>query len=476
MKFKKFLIIVLCIMISISMAGCGNKNTTNAVANSLDKNTAKLENVLNNLEDVSYKNIIIEEISPLSDETFNTISNYSLQKTKWYSVTNSNTNDIVPTKTTNKDKNRRDAKYVSNNSKKVGLTEETINPTNTVKKIGKPNLSNSYLIDNNGTYSYKPKYINNVTENFNRDCLDDYIRKIEIIYGECADCIGCNAECKNEKTILQQNINDCRTLIRKMRDGTISLSDDEISTCNDCLNNLNDCINRLNSTKNNVKSKEKSVNNLKKNFSSMQTDLENAYSKLLDALENRLNCLTECNDCMNCICNTINNTNVDMADALKNRTNTNEIIDYNQEYELEDNNFSQSANNINNNSNKSNYYQNTQNNPYILNENTQNYGTNNSNFGYNKFNGNNMYGYNNGYYNTYPYMPRNIDTYGYINKNIDTYTPYNQNYQNYNSDMVFTDTNAPIPNPFEEPEIKKLKEKFKRKSNTTESNQTQISI
>ena len=99
MKIRKIIIFVLCVSFCFCLVGCGNQNTTNGVANNLDKNTTKLENVLNKLEDVNYKNIVIEDISPLNDETFNTISNNSaLQKTKWYSVTGEAANNIVPTK------------------------------------------------------------------------------------------------------------------------------------------------------------------------------------------------------------------------------------------------------------------------------------------------------------------------------------------------------------------------------------------
>ena len=478
MKFKRILALILCFGICLTLVGCGNQNTTNAVANNLDKNTAKLENVLDKIEDVNYKNIIIDEISPLSDETFNTISNNkNLQKTKWYSVTKTSANNFVPKKAS-KDKNRRDAKYVSNNNaKKVGLTDEQTNtPSNTVKKIGKPKTSTkqTYFINNDGIYSYKPKYVNYVTESFNRDCIDNYISQIEIIYEECADCIGCNAECKNEKVILKQNIEDCKTLIRKMRDGTIQLSDEDITKCNDCINDLNDCINRLNSTKNNVKSKEKSVKDIKNNFYKMPEELQISYSKLLESLENRLDCLVECNDCMNCICNTINNTNIDMTDALENKSDENDIIDY-------ENLENQNIDAMNNYSNNQNDYIVTNQVPNQISQIPNNNGyrniNNNLNYAYGYYNngiGNNMYGYN-GYYNGfYPYTPRNIDTYGIINKNIDTYAPYKNNIQMQNiqqNENLKNQNDAPLPNPFDKEEIKNFKEKFKNKSHVDNENE-----
>ena len=490
MKLKKILVFILCIGICLSLVGCGNQNTTNAVANNLDKNTTKLENVVDKLQDVNYKNIVIEEISPLSDDTFNTITNTNaLKKTKWYSVNGNATSDFIPTKISAE--KRRDAKYVSkqNDIKKVGLTEPDASPKNLVKYLGKPanQMSQTYR-QNAGNNQYRPKYINNVSENFNRDSLDKYLMQIEVIYEECADCISCNAECKNEKIVLQQNISDCRTLIKKMRDGTIKLSTEDISNCNECIKNLNERINRLNSTKNNVETKEKSIKEYINNFSANKDNLQNAYTKLLDALENRLDALCECNDCLSCICNTINNSNIDMTDALKNKSDESDIRNFEQE-EQQEQPFSNIDTMNDTSTKKEDYVKNdipTQNNTQTYNQTNvvpQNQAYNNSynngysnNFGYNGYA--NGVGYNGIYNNAYPYPPRNIDTYGFINKNIDTYAPYRQSNQNLQSENTETESvettdaqTAPIPNPFEEPDIKGIKDKIKKPFQDNDENQ-----
>ena len=425
MKLKKILVFILCIGISICLVGCGNQNTTNAVANNLDKNTAKLETVLDKMQDVNYKNIVIEDISPLSDETFNTISNINvLKKTKWYSVNGNVANDFVPTKVS-ADK-RRDAKYVNGDDiQGYGIGEQIPEPVKArklAKKLANTNsFNNAQNVYNNSNSTYKPRYINSVSESFNRDCLDNYFKQIEIIYEECADCISCNAECKNEKVILQQNISDCRTLVKKMRDGTIQLSAADITKCNNCMKTLNESVNRLSSTKTNVNSKEKNILSLKENFSNKKDQLQTAYIKLLDALENRLDCLSQCNDCLNCICNTINNSKVDMTDALENRTDEDKIKDYEKEENLQENRNFSNIDTMNNYSiNQDDYVKNqtvnqqtTYNNQPYQTQYPQNYGFNNG------------YGYNNGFYNNnMPYPPRNIDTYNLINKNIDTYSPF----------------------------------------------------
>ena len=328
MKKKKILIAIFCFSLAICLAGCGETNTAKAIATGIDKKTQKLEAVVASMEDINYNDIVISEISPLEDQTFNTVSTgNSLSKKKWYTIGGASQSATKTSTVVDGNKKFPNARYVSQNSgDKIGLPNYENNYRNTVKKLSLPTTSNGQ-----NSSSYRPKYVNDVSNSFSRNKVDEYLKKIEVIYNDCADCVSCNAECRAEKSRMQQNISSCRTLSTKLKDGTITLTGSEIKDCNSCLTNLTDCATRLNSTKSNVKSKQQTIMSLKNNFATKIDEIDKAYTKLLEALENRLDCLQQCNKNLNCICDIINRSNVDMTDALNNKTNQTEIKDYSNE-------------------------------------------------------------------------------------------------------------------------------------------------
>ncbi|MGN1212424.1 MAG: hypothetical protein ACI4TZ_00085, partial [Christensenellales bacterium] len=87
MKTKKILTFCLTLLMVICLCGCGTAKTSSAVGNNLNKTVDKLSNIVNKLEEVNYNDIVINDINPLADNTFNTVSqNKYSQKTKWYTV------------------------------------------------------------------------------------------------------------------------------------------------------------------------------------------------------------------------------------------------------------------------------------------------------------------------------------------------------------------------------------------------------
>lgn len=536
MKFKKYLVLILILILSISLVGCGNQNTEVAVANNLEKNVSKLSTVITTLEDIEYEDIVIDDISPLDSaqteninyhaENTNTKTNF-LQKTKVYQVGNDGTMTI------NAPKHDQNAKYVSRESEKIDLQKrpqkrllknphgndiqktaqncnngecETYckdgkcytgqNPQYNANNIQSSNnnynttrLNNNTSNENNystKTKQYKPKYINETSENFTRNQLDKYLQNVENLYDCCADCISCCAEFKIEEAKLMQNMKDCKTYCSKLRDGTITLTENEISKCNQCLQNLSSCIARLKSTKGNLKNKTLEIESLKDNFGNKLTDLKTAYEKLYNALDNRLEYVKECNQNINCIFDIINKTNVNVKEAEKNKSNEEDII-HNQEMLENENRERENTEyfdntTLNNNESQDNYRvvanqtksnnktknqtnkpkkitrvvkENVNNNQDVYNRNlsqqTQNTTpqpilNNNPNYVNNGYG----YGYPNGYYgpvlpygNNPAYPPRNIDTYRYITKNTDTYRPNyvpNTNQNGLNNNTQNTET------------------------------------
>lgn len=472
MKCKRVLTFCITIFLVFCLVGCGEASTSKAVANNLEKTASKLSSVVSNLDDVNYNDIVIEEISPLSDNTFNTVSNNKVaQKTKWYTIgSKANISDLDNINKANKPS----AKYVNNKNSNIYKT------TNKSKECEDGACYNS-----NSTYS--PKYVNNVSNTFNRNNINSYLQKVENLYNNCADCVSCNAECKNAKNILKQNLTDCKVLCEKLRDGTITLTEQDITECNSYINQLMECVNRLKSTSGNITSKCNEVNKLKANFTSNIGTIQDAYTRLLTAMETRLECINCCNETFNCIFDIINKTNVNKSEALPNKSDQNDVKDYTENGEsvkmqkpilnqnapqrkeepievLDNNNYkNQNNQNIPNDisrNNQQNYYNQTQipnNNTNTLPNQQQNIARNNIpnvNNGLNNNNVNNGYGV---YNNQYPYPPRNIDTYHTINKNIDTYRP-----------------NAPIANNYGNANNYETLQPYAKAENTTQNRNNDV--
>ena len=325
MKFKRYLVFIITIMLAVCLVGCGEANTEKAVANNIEKSTAKLDGIIERLDEMNYEDIIIDDISPFGVE--NTSISSKLEKTKYYSVGTGETK-TYPTSILTANKSKDNAKFVSTDKIDLDKTSGTkFNTTN----AGNQNCTNGNCYSNKNysatrTSNYKPRYVNETSESFSRDGLNNYLILIENVYNTCSDCISCDAECKNEMSKIKQNISDCKVLSSKLKDGSIKLSESEIDSCNNCLNDLQACSYKLNLTKDNINLKEKNVTKLKDNLSKNLISLQDAYSKLLSALESRLDYLCGCNDCINSLCDIINKTNVNIAEAEKNKSNEQDIV------------------------------------------------------------------------------------------------------------------------------------------------------
>lgn len=338
MKFKKYFVLIITILLALCLVGCGEANTEKAVANNIEKNTAKLDSIIQRLDEINYDDIIIQDISPFSSGRTSTISNVNnLEKTKYYSVGRGETKPYQPSSlVTNTSKDN--AKFVSADKIDIDKNSTTynkntlrnnINKNYSTKRLTSKNCENGNCQENytaSRTSTYTPRYVNEISSSFSRNGLDNYLNQIEIVYNTCADCIGCSAECKNETARIKQNINECKVLGGKLKDGSIKLSEAEIDSCNDCLNDLQACSYKLNLTKDNITIKEKDVTKLKDNLSKNLSQLQEAYSKLLAALESRLDYLKSCDNCITSLCDIINKTNVNMVEAEKNKSNKEDII------------------------------------------------------------------------------------------------------------------------------------------------------
>ena len=479
MKFKKILTLIITLILATCLVGCGNQNTEAAIANNLEKSASKLSTVISTLEDIDYEDIIIDDISPIDNaqsmSTVSKITSYQaaknntnsqiLQKTKSYEVgkgnfvsKNINTSKALPANAPKQDPN---AKYVSKNEKidiqktqykklntrNVDETSSSQNCENGTCDDNQSNLfcQNGYCynvnntsISNNSNFkkTYTPKYVNEISENFTRNQLDSYLQSIESIYNLCADCVSCNAECKNEQSKLKQSVKDCKTYCPKLRDGTITLTDDEILECNQNLQSLSNFISRLKSTKGNVSTKSNEIEKIKDNFGNKLATVKEAYQNLYKALESRLDYLKQCNENINCVFDILNKSNVNMIEAEKNKSNESDILNEQEKLEEE-----QKAIDEQNQKNDINFNQNTLNNQYLNNQNSNNV---NKNITYNTKNPQNTNLNKNK--NNYNYQNKqNTDN---INKNSQTKSNSlnNQSFQNQNKQIVKKNTQTTTQN------------------------------
>ena len=331
MKLKRFLTFVAVILLSVCVVGCGNNNTTAAVANNLQNDADRLSTVVAKLEEFDNRDIVVKDISPLQAEA--DVASYS-QSMALYGKYGSNLG--YNSSKTGARPNDKNAKYVNAIGEKISAntpyqsdymgskTDNTAKPNNRQQSYAGETYTSSGD-PKTAQKSYKTRYVNDITQNFTRDLVDSYLSKVENCYNSCADCIGCNAEYKIEKTRLEQNLRDCKVLCQKLKDGTITLSQQEIEQCQKCLNSLNSNIQRLKSTKGNVSAKQKDVEKLKSNFASNLVTLDDAYQKLSDALQCRIECVKDCNNDLNCLFDIINKTNVNISDAQKNKSDQKDI-------------------------------------------------------------------------------------------------------------------------------------------------------
>ena len=66
-RIKRVFALFITLIIAIGLFGCGETNTTKAVANSLEKSADRLSNIVSSLEEVNYDDIVIGDISPFGN-------------------------------------------------------------------------------------------------------------------------------------------------------------------------------------------------------------------------------------------------------------------------------------------------------------------------------------------------------------------------------------------------------------------------
>ena len=310
MKYLKRTFVLLLVVVSACLfAGCGEAKTAKQVSNKVERQTQKIVAVLNSLDSAIDSDFEIKDISPIATKSNSTkiqvnqtsLKSQNLNKNLTrenydYTLTNStntstNTNqNLLHRKVFIKDNLRYNTSKVNN---------EVLND-NLVKN--QPVKTSEQKVRN---YTYTPKYINTTSENFTTDNLQNYFAQIEDLFNTCSDCICSNAECNNCRQNLKIACDNCTSLCQKLKDGSITLTDEQIASCNDCLDRLTECTNKLNSSKGDLNTLLNKLKPLMKNYNSNFWALCECYGKVNECLDTRIDDMNNCISCLDELSNII---------------------------------------------------------------------------------------------------------------------------------------------------------------------------
>ncbi len=338
MKYIKRTFVLLLVVVSACLfAGCGEAKTAKAVSNKVERQTQKIVTVLNSLDSAIDSDFEIKDISPI--------------KTKSNSTKIQVNQTSLKSQNLNKNLTRENYDYTLTNTAKTASTSQNLTHRKVFIKdnlrYNTSKVNNEVLNDNLVTnqpvktseqkirnYTYTPKYVNTTSENFTTDNLQNYFAQIEDLFNTCSDCICSNAECNNCRQNLKIACDNCTSLCQKLKDGSITLTDEQIASCNNCLDRLTECTNKLNSTKGDLNTLLNKLKPLMKNYNSNFWALCECYGKVNECLDTRIDDMNNCISCLdelsNIICpngscnNTANETNTSVKTTpiiTTNRTN-----------------------------------------------------------------------------------------------------------------------------------------------------------
>lgn len=345
--FRTFLVSVLVIATAMVFVACGEPATAQALGNSVERNTDRLIRVLENLDSVTNKDLDIKDISPINAGT---VSNTRLtgrsgdsanvvfgRNTSTATRNSGSTSRLRSRRSTATARNTRTQRgtylpervgYLDDNGSVIKdinyggkkINESIINDQNVINNPtvnsgngftdGRINQDNTSTNQNNGIFSYQPRYVNSVSQNFNTNNLDSYFQRIQELYQYCSDCISTNAQCNTAKDELGVCVNQCKSLCDQLKDGTITLSDDQINQCNDCIKDLNDCISKINSTKGDLNSLIARLKPYLSNYSGNISSICDCYSQITRCLDTRIDEINNCTSCVTEINDIICNSNI----------------------------------------------------------------------------------------------------------------------------------------------------------------------
>lgn len=367
---KKLIIPLSLMTLAMIPTGCTPKDNNAKIANELSNNITELMESAKRVSDIDENKLTIDK---LHDKT--TINNdYKTKKT----YTNNTIRKLA--------KNNQKANDGLYNKQTTFVKTNSNNGSNFSKNTAKNNSYNRNLdflytndynnldnyVSDNGNHTNKygtSEYNSRFTSNTENKALITYLEKIQDLHAICNDTCAASHDLDSLKSELITSCNNCNTLLKKVQNGEVSLTEEQKNTLCEYNNTLQGCINDLNSCKN-CSEDVNLINSLKGNFSNNCDTLVAKYLKVLNNLDingsycNNAQCtVAEINNYISNICGEKVNNYVrryKFDNYAIDNTPSNKTIDNNQPIQNKENKITTENTNTNTSNNLEKEIKNTQ--------------------------------------------------------------------------------------------------------------------
>lgn len=284
---KKFLTLLLVVLIGLSFAGCNDSK--NALASNIENSVSRLSKLIDSTKEINNNDILIKEIHSTNGNYTDCCEPKTEKNSKFVEI-NEDNNEISSTKIKNLNKKIKNmprktvnTQIVRNNSSQTETSQNQ--EILTENKVNARNFNN---VERLTTGNYKPRRISNVE--YNNAGLQNYISKIEDLYLMMNDASCANNECNDLASILKNNCNALNDLCKQLKNNKIELNDNQMKACNDLLGGLNKNLNTLNNSKNDIQTQCKEVKKINVNPNANVEQISTKYIKLINCLDDKITC------------------------------------------------------------------------------------------------------------------------------------------------------------------------------------------
>lgn len=323
---KKFIAFILVVLLSVTLASCGQTTTEAIVANDIEQNMNRLNLLIKNMDTVSNTDLSIENVSSSNGAKSNNVSNRL--KNSYGTLSSANRNNRVknvPYKVTNTATNDNN-NYENSNNYYDNLQDYAKNTIDSYKQ----NLYDKYVIPNEPDATIdnydSQKVIDGILDKYkkdnniesNQDILDrlpsttDFLNKWNSLCNLCNSCVQSNQELNDVENEVKSCMNTCSNLCDELRNGNITLSEIDVDDCYNACDEINSCISNLSSNHGGVNKCKIKIDRLKYDLTNNIDNLTEQYQNMLDSLNKRIENLDSCRTCFDDLVEIITNPSTDI--------------------------------------------------------------------------------------------------------------------------------------------------------------------
>ena len=333
---KKLLIPLSLITLAMIPTGCNKTAEPESnVAKNLSSSLTEMMQTVNNFADIDESKLTIDEINSTTDinkdYAKNTSNTYKSQVSRSL-LKAPKTTPNGKTYYYNRNATFKNTRQNSQNTAKYGQSiGQNVYKTNSLDNTTYPNIANTpgnYVTDGvtstNRYYTaqYTPRHTNTMTSS--NSTLTNYFEKIQDLYTICNDTCAASYELEDLKSELIDSCKNCNTLLAKVNNGEVKLTQNQVETLNEYNNTLKSCISDLKTCKG-CENDVEMISTLKGNFSNNCDTLVAKYLKVLNNLDtntsicNNARCtVAEVNNYISSICGESNVKNYNRYDRFYN--------------------------------------------------------------------------------------------------------------------------------------------------------------